>query len=154
MITLFKKSWGKLWSLLALFPLSHKWPSFCWRRCGYKIDKNASIGPYALVWGWHHIDTDNLILEEGASIGPKVSLIMRSHEVTQIEEYGRVMGSYAGKIWIKKGAWIGTGAIILPNVTIGECAVVAAGSVVTKDVPPYTMVAGVPAREIRKLNRI
>ena len=52
---------------------------------------------------------------------------------------------------IKRGAWIGAGAIILPNVTIGERAVVGAGAVVTKDVPPYTVVAGVPAKEIKKL---
>jgi len=53
---------------------------------------------------------------------------------------------------IKRGAWIGAGAIILPNVTIGERAVVGAGAVVTRDVPPYTVVAGVPAREIKKLS--
>lgn len=152
MISTIKKCRGKIWSMLAFFPLTHKWSSFCWRMCGYNIDKNASVGPYALIWAWHHIDTGNLIVEEGVSIGPRVSLIMRSHDVSQIEKYGRVMGSYAGNIWIKRGAWIGSGAIILPNISIGECAVVAAGSVVTKDVPPYTLVAGVPAKEIRKLN--
>jgi acetyltransferase-like isoleucine patch superfamily enzyme len=54
-------------------------------------------------------------------------------------------------VYIKKGAWIGAGAILLPGVTIGEYSLVAAGAVVTKDVLPYTMVAGVPAKVIKEL---
>jgi len=61
-------------------------------------------------------------------------------------------GDKEGKIIIQDDAWIGAGAIILPNVTIGKGAVVGAGAVVTKDVPPYTVVAGVPAKEIKKLD--
>lgn len=52
---------------------------------------------------------------------------------------------------IEKGAYLGEGAVILKGVTIGERAVVGANSVVTKDVPPYTIVAGVPARNIRSV---
>lgn len=52
---------------------------------------------------------------------------------------------------IKNNAWIGTGAIIMPNITVGEFSIIGAGSVVTKDVPPYTVVAGVPAKVIRTL---
>ena len=55
-------------------------------------------------------------------------------------------------IKICKNAWIGTRSIILKGVTIGEGAIVAAGSVVTKDVPPYTLVAGNPAIVKKKLN--
>ena len=47
--------------------------------------------------------------------------------------------------------WIGAGVIILSGVTIGECSVVGAGAVVTKDVEPYTIVAGVPARKIKDI---
>ena len=53
-------------------------------------------------------------------------------------------------IVIEDYVWIATGAMILPGVTVGEGAVVAAGSVVTKDVPPWTVVAGNPAREVKK----
>lgn len=56
-----------------------------------------------------------------------------------------------GPVHIRKKAFIGIGAILLPGVTIGEGAVVAAGSVVSKSVDPHTMVAGVPARPIKRL---
>jgi len=59
--------------------------------------------------------------------------------------------TYSKPIRISKGAWIGMRAIILKGVNIGEGAIVGAGSVVTKDVPPYTIVAGNPAKIIRKI---
>lgn len=54
-------------------------------------------------------------------------------------------------IELKRGSWIGAGAIILPGVTVGECSVVGAGSVVSRDVPPYSVVAGNPAKVIKEL---
>jgi acetyltransferase-like isoleucine patch superfamily enzyme len=56
------------------------------------------------------------------------------------------------KIVIKKNAWIGAGAIILPGVTVGENAIVAAGAVVNKDVADNTIVAGVPAKKIKNID--
>jgi acetyltransferase-like isoleucine patch superfamily enzyme len=53
---------------------------------------------------------------------------------------------------IGSGAWIGAGAIVLPGIRIGEGAIVSAGAVVTNDVPPNTIVAGIPARVVRKFN--
>jgi acetyltransferase-like isoleucine patch superfamily enzyme len=51
-------------------------------------------------------------------------------------------------IRVEQDAWIGAGAIIMPGITIGQCAIVGAGAVVTKDVPSYTVVAGVPGRAV------
>lgn len=148
---LFKKLRGKICSFLAKYPISHTWPTFWWRVCGYQIGKNTRMGEDVLFWAWHHLDTDKIRVEDDVSIGPRVILIVRTHSIQQIENYGKVTHSIPGKITIGKGAWIGAGSIILPNVSIGERAVVGAGSVVTKDVPPYTVVAGVPAREIKKI---
>jgi acetyltransferase-like isoleucine patch superfamily enzyme len=61
----------------------------------------------------------------------------------------RFSGAFLKKITIEKDVWIGAQAIILPGVKVGEGAIVAAGAVVTKDVPPFAMVGGVPARVIR-----
>jgi acetyltransferase-like isoleucine patch superfamily enzyme len=58
-----------------------------------------------------------------------------------------------GRVVIKRGAYIGVNAIILPGITIGEGAIVGAGSVVTKDVPPLSVAAGNPARVIRTIGR-
>ncbi len=55
-------------------------------------------------------------------------------------------------VTLRKGSYVGAGAIILPGVEIGEGAVVAAGAVVSKDVPPYTLVGGVPAKILKQLN--
>lgn len=150
---LLKKIRGKICSFLAKYSVTHRWPAYWWRKCGYSIGKNVSFGSECLIWAWHHIDTDKLVIEDNVSIGPRVTIIIRTHPISQIEELGKVTTSYPGKILIKKGAWIGGGTIILPNIIIGEGAVVGAGSVVTKDVPPYTVVAGVPAKVIRKLER-
>ncbi|MHA1988981.1 MAG: DapH/DapD/GlmU-related protein, partial [Promethearchaeota archaeon] len=54
-----------------------------------------------------------------------------------------------GTIELQNDCWIGAGAIVMPNITIGERAIVGAGAVVTKDVPPDTVVAGVPAKVIK-----
>ena len=57
------------------------------------------------------------------------------------------------KIIIKKGAWIGAGASILPGVTVGKYAIVGAGAIVTKDVPDYSVVVGTPAKVVKKLDK-
>jgi acetyltransferase-like isoleucine patch superfamily enzyme len=58
-----------------------------------------------------------------------------------------------GHIHIKKNAWIGAGATILPGVTVGENSVVAAGAVVSKDVPDNTVVGGIPAKVLKSISK-
>jgi len=81
-------------------------------------------------------------------IAPKVSLLSEGHPVFPNERQALV----PGHIHIRKNAWIGAGATILPGVTIGENAVVAAGAVVSKDVPTNTIVGGVPAKIIKSID--
>ena len=61
------------------------------------------------------------------------------------------MGTRSEGIKIENDVWIGAGVIILSGVKIGECSIIGAGAVVTKDVDPYTVVAGVPAKKIRDI---
>lgn len=95
------------------------------------------------------LDLGGIIIEDDVMIAPKVSLISESHPLHPSERKALVLG----KVHIKKNAWIGAGATILPGVTVGENAVVAAGAVVSKDVPDNTVVAGVPARVIKSFEQ-
>ena len=80
-------------------------------------------------------------------IGPKVNLITENHPINPNNRKSLI----CKPIVIKKNAWIGAASTILPGVTIGENAVIAAGSVVTKNVPNNTMFAGIPAKFIKNI---
>ena len=106
---------------------------------------------------------EDLIVVENAEdlecyliIGDRVSIAQRVTFVTGTSpnwlRLQRFFPSYKGKIVIENDAWIGAGAIILPGITIGEAAIVGAGAVVTKNVPPFTVVGGVPARPIKYID--
>ena len=96
------------------------------------------------------LDLDGITIEDEVMIGPKVSLISEGHP---IEPQNRKVLEL-NKVIIRKNAWIGAGATILPGITVGENAVVAAGSMVTKDVPANSVVAGVPAKLVKNLNPV
>ena len=79
-------------------------------------------------------------------IGPGASLLTANHDLYDHQVL------LCGKVTIKKNAWIGAKAMILPGVTVGENAVVAGGSVITKDVEPNTVVGGNPAHVLKYLD--
>ena len=85
--------------------------------------------------------------QDGVSVAPGVRIATINHDFNNRHS----IYTY-GKVTIKKNAWIGMNATICPGVTIGENAVVAAGAVVTKDVPDNALVGGVPAKVIKMLN--
>ena len=95
-------------------------------------------------------DQGNITIGSRVAISPSVILVVSSEpNFSKIKQYVKTVH---GTIQIKDDAWIGAGAIILPNITIGEGSVVGAGAVVTKDVEPYTIVAGVPAKKINEVH--
>lgn len=81
------------------------------------------------------------------SIGPEAAILTLGHDPQSPE-----FSDKGGEVVIGDRAWIAYRAVVLPGVTIGEGAVVAAGAVVTKDVPPFSVVAGNPARVVRQRN--
>ncbi|CAN7590324.1 sugar O-acetyltransferase [Bosea sp. LjRoot9] len=93
-------------------------------------------------------DLGGIEIADDVMIGPNVSIITSSHP---IEPAQRRNGVTASPVVIEKNVWIAAGATIIGGVTVGENSVVAAGSVVTADVPPNTLVAGNPARVIRSI---
>lgn len=90
---------------------------------------------------------DDIIIHENVFFGHRVMLLTPQHDVNLVG-LDRQTAITTKPIQINKNAWIASGAIILGGVTIGEGSVVAAGAVVDKDVPPFAIVGGVPAKVI------
>ena len=110
--------------------------------------KNTKIGKSVFInFDCVFLDLGGITIEENVLIAPKVSLLSEGHPISPNERQSLV----PGHIHIKKNAWIGAGATILPGVIIGENSVVAAGAVVSKDVPANTVVGGVPAKTIKTI---
>lgn len=86
---------------------------------------------------------DNVIL------GPNVSIFSENHVFSNPELPVSVQGETRKGVTIENGVWIGTRAVVLDGVTVGKNSIVAAGSVVNKDVPPYSIVGGIPAKIIK-----
>jgi maltose O-acetyltransferase len=110
-----------------------------------------SIGNFTFVTGPLHVDLGaRVCIGDRVHLGHEVLLLTLDHEIGPVgERCGRLV---AAPIDIGHGAWIGSRATVLPGVSVGAGAIVAAGAVVTRDVPPNTMVGGVPARVIRDLH--
>ncbi|WP_026898224.1 DapH/DapD/GlmU-related protein [Daejeonella oryzae] len=130
---------------------------------GNKIDRSTIIFvPFYTNFGQHiqigknvfinhacsFLDMGGITIEDNVQIGPRVNLITENHPIDPSARKDLDLKS----ILIKRNAWIGAGATILPGVTVGENAIVAAGAVVNKDVPDNTIVGGVPARMIRSID--
>lgn len=117
-----------------------------------EIQKNAEIGKNVKVSS-HTFICEGVQIEDDVFVGHNVSFINDKYprSTSQNGELQTEADWNVVKTVVKRGASIGTSCTILCGVTIGENAVVGAGSVVTRDVPPNTVVAGNPARTLRKL---
>ena len=120
-----------------------------WRLAGISIGKDVYIGEEMII-------IDELVDKGFVTIADRVAIAERvTFVVSSFPNNSRIrpfINEQHGAIKICEDAWLGTGSIILPNVTIGKGAVVGAGSVITKDVPDYSVVAGIPGKIIKKLN--
>ncbi|NLE05584.1 MAG: acyltransferase [Crenarchaeota archaeon] len=95
--------------------------------------------------------SDNINIGKDVAIGPNCVIYTHDHDYKSHGKPAWKGGVITKPVKIEEGAWIGSGVTILPGVTIGERAVVAAGAVVIKDVDPKTVVGGVPAKLIKNL---
>ena len=116
-----------------------------------EIQKGAVVGPRCKISS-HSFICEGVTLEEGVFIGHGVTFINDRfpRAVTEEGELKTEADWTCEKTLVKRGASVGSGSTILGGITVGEKATVGAGSVVTKDVPAYAVVAGNPAREMKK----
>lgn len=140
-----RKKVFKRWARDAFFP---GWRVRLLRWCGYTIGADVYIADGFMIVD-ELADRGGVTLGDRVSIAPRVTLVISSHpNQSRIRPFAPVAH---GPIVIEADAWIGAGAVVLPNVTIGRGAMIAANAVVTADVPPLTLVGGVPAKPIRAL---
>jgi acetyltransferase-like isoleucine patch superfamily enzyme len=131
--------------------------------CGFPIDESTTIfAPFYTNFGkfttigknvfinhaCSFLDMGGITIEDHVLIGPRVNLVTENHPLDPGDRRALV----TKPVIIKRNAWIGAGATVLPGVTIGENSVVAAGAVVSKDVPANVVVGGIPAKIIKSLN--
>lgn len=109
------------------------------------IGDNCTVGIGAVVIGPVHIDSDVIIAQH-------VVLSGLNHTYTDVQKPIREQGVTTHPIHIEKACWIGANAVITGGVRVGKHSVVAGGSVVTRDVPPFSVVGGNPARILKQYN--
>jgi maltose O-acetyltransferase len=136
----------------------HRLRQAIYRRAGMHIGADTAVFLDVMVYAWRgiHIGSHCVVGEQcvldgrgGLTIGDNVNISGYTIILTAGHDpQSATFEGYAAPVAIGDRAWIGTRALILPGVTIGTGAVVAAGAVVSKDVEPFSMVGGVPARAL------
>ncbi len=124
-------------------PSFRMFPPF-YTECG----KNIRVGKNVFInCGCHFQDHGGIFIGDGTLIGSYVVMATINHGLTPTERHTNI----PSPIHIGNNVWIGSHATILPGITIGDGSIVAAGAVVTHDVPPNTLAAGIPAKIIKSL---
>jgi maltose O-acetyltransferase len=126
--------------------------------CGARV----SISPDAIIWGTHGVMLEDDVSINafthifgggGVRIGAR-TLISAGCSIASITHSERIATRHQGielAVTIEEDCWLGTGAIVLPGVSIGRGSIIGAGAVVTKDIPPLSLAVGVPARVVRQI---
>lgn len=111
---------------------------------GLRVGHNSNIGAYSYIGCSGYIEIgDNVMM------GPRVNLMAENHNFDRTDMPMKEQGVTRSFIKIEDDVWLGVNSTVLAGVTISKGAIIAAGAVVTKDVPPYSIVAGVPAKVIK-----
>ncbi len=130
-------------------------PFLCDLACNIYLGDKVSVN-----MNCSFMDSNKIFIDNETMIGPNVQIYTASHPVNVKQRLNRnwdkdkskhFVMTYAKPVHIKKGCWLGGGAIVLPGITIGENTVIGAGSVVTKNIPNNVVVVGNPGHIINKI---
>lgn len=149
---LLKSFMGKAlqWMAMTRFPIGAK------NRCRLERMRGVKIGKQVFLGGGNILDRvrpDLITIEDDVSLAGGVYILTHSNPTRPLREILGESSHVVKPVHIKRGAWIAINVVILPGVTIGECAIVSTGSVVRKDVAPYTIVGGTPAKFIKNIKQ-
>lgn len=110
------------------------------------------VRPGCMFFGESGTLEESIVIEDDVMLGSGVHIYINNHRFDRMDIPLIDQGYYPDSpVLLKRGCWVGANTVILPGVTVGENSVVGAGSVVTRSVPDGTVVAGCPAKEIRKI---
>jgi acetyltransferase-like isoleucine patch superfamily enzyme len=137
------------WCAMTRLPVTSGVRTNLQRLRGITIGKNVFLAGSCFL---DPVKPELITIEDWVSISGNVTILTHSRPTQPLREIMEDGGAKIAPVVIKRGAWLGVNSIILPGVTVGENSIVGAGAVVTKNVPPNTIVAGVPARAIKKIN--
>ena len=133
------------------FPIGAK------NRCRLERLRGVKIGKQVFLGGGNILDRvrpDLITIDDYVSLAGGVNILTHSKPTTPLREMRGDEYHVLKPVHIKRGAWIALNVVILPGVTIGENSIVATNSVVMKDVPPYTIVGGAPAKFLKEIKPI
>ncbi len=150
---LIKSFFGKViqWIAMTRFPIGAK------NRCRLERLRGVKIGKHVFLGGGNILDRvapQLITIEDYVSLAGGVYILTHSNPTTPLREILGEESHVIKPVKICRGAWIAINVVILPGVTIGENSIVAAGSVVRKDVPPFTIVGGSPAKVLKNIRPI
>ncbi|MCL2597691.1 MAG: acyltransferase [Paludibacter sp.] len=141
---LYRRFMDYFWQMMSKFVPYSKMRVVLQRWRGVKIGKNVHIGTDVTI---DAVYPNFVTIEDGVSLAGQ-NYILTHNKPLEYHKY--ISESYVAPVFIKKNAWLAVNVTVLPGVTIGEGAIVAAGSIVNKNVPSNTLAAGIPAKVIRE----
>jgi acetyltransferase-like isoleucine patch superfamily enzyme len=142
-----RKIIGRILRVLAWIAPVYQFRASVWKMIGISIGRRVYIGNFAYFDAIH---PNLIIIEDEVSIG-SFTVILAHSNGSLYHQRTKIYKQDPQPVLIKQGAWIASGAIILPGVTVGKAAIVGAGAVVSNDVKDYAIVVGNPARPVGKL---
>ncbi|HPD65063.1 MAG TPA: acyltransferase [Bacteroidia bacterium] len=150
-ISIIRGVWIRILTVIIPFTFPTQVTTFLHRLRGVKVGKSSKIARTVQI-----DDAYPHLVEIGNKVWITAGVLILCHQRDlSYYEIGKAVMDCplrTGKVIIKDGSHIGIGAIIMPGVTIGEGSVIGAGSVVTKDIPPYSIAVGAPAKVIKSFN--